>query len=269
MGMSGQSSDPTLPSYHTNGLPLITNLIELVTQASVASGRHQGLKPGKIALLAWPGQPDNPATTYQGVKWLHADSWMTYQRTNFVTPGFPGYPSGHSTFSRSAAELLTAITGSEFFPGGLGSYTITSLANEKGPTQPVTLQWATYYDAADQVGLSRIWGGIHPPVDDFTGRRLGAQCGEAVWALAQKYFDGSVLNMPVSLAFHEMSPGVHEVRFNTVRGLYYKLQWTASLDAPFMEGPLGSIRALENWISATNSDSTPSKFYRVSVSLTP
>ena len=96
-------------------------------------------------------------------------SWVPYQRTNFVTPAFPGYPSGHSTFSRSAAEVLTAMTGSEFFPGGISWYTITNLVNELGPTQPVTLQWATYFDAADQVGVSRIWGGIHPPVDDFAG----------------------------------------------------------------------------------------------------
>src|SRR6266498_5054628 len=116
---------------------------------------------------------------------------MPYQRTNFVTPAFPGYFSGHSTFSRSAAEILTAITGSPFFPGGLGTYTNYALGFEKGPSQPITLQWATYYDAADQAGLSRIWGGIHPPVDDFGGRRAGSQCGKAVWALAHKFFDGS------------------------------------------------------------------------------
>ena len=33
-------------------------------------------------------------------------------------PPFPGYVSGHSTFSRAAAEVMTAFTGSEYFPGG-------------------------------------------------------------------------------------------------------------------------------------------------------
>src|SRR6266404_5187805 len=70
----------------------------------------------------------------------------------------------------------------------------TGLGFEKGPSLSFQLQWATYYDAADQAGLARIWGGIHPPVDDFAGRRAGAQCGQGVWALAQKYFDGSVTN---------------------------------------------------------------------------
>ena len=138
---------------------LMASGIELVTASSVSSGRHAGLTPGKIALHCWPGETPQ-RTAPNGVRWLHAEVWTTYQRTNFVTPAFPGYISGHSTFSRSAAELLTAITGSPFFPGGMGSYTITNLVNEKGPSQPVTLQWATYYDAGDQVGLSRTWGGI-------------------------------------------------------------------------------------------------------------
>lgn len=197
MGQSGQSSDRALPSYHTNGLPLIPDLIELVTtETAKAGGRHAGLTVGKVAVRSWPGQPANPKTQYSGVKWILAANWIPYQMKTFVTPAFPGYTSGHSTFSRSAAEVLTAITGSEFFPGGMGTYTAkanTTLTFELGPTTDVQLQWGTYYDAADQAGLSRIWGGIHPPSDDFGGRKTGAQAGKQVWVLARQYFDGSVL----------------------------------------------------------------------------
>ncbi len=77
MGLQGQSSDPGAAAYHTNGLPLVTNLIELVTAATIASGRHSNLTAGKIAIYAWPGQPDDPAT-YQGVRWIHADAWVPY-----------------------------------------------------------------------------------------------------------------------------------------------------------------------------------------------
>src|SRR3989454_7509841 len=52
LGGLGQSTDPGLPKYNANGLPLITNLIELVSTSSVASGRHAGLTPGKIAVLS-------------------------------------------------------------------------------------------------------------------------------------------------------------------------------------------------------------------------
>ena len=53
------------------------------------------------------------------------------------------------------------------------------------------LQWATYYDAADQAGISRLYGGIHIPADDFAGRGPGSICGKAAWALASQYFDGT------------------------------------------------------------------------------
>jgi len=131
------------------------------------------------------------------------------------------------------------------------------------------LQWATYYDAADQVGVSRIWGGIHPPVDDFTGRQVGAQCGQAVWALAQKYFDGSVVRTPVTLALSQQGAGTNELRFNTLRSLYYKVQSSTSLGLPFSDEPGGATRALEGWIIRTNPAAGPQKFYRVSASLTP
>jgi hypothetical protein len=110
-----------------------------------------------------------------------------------VTPAFQGFVSGHSTFSRAAAEVMTAFTGSEYFPGGVSGYTIkaNSLKFEKGPTTDVRLEWATYYDAADQAGQSRLWGGIHIQADDFAGRQIGSQCGKAAWILAERYFAGT------------------------------------------------------------------------------
>lgn len=111
-----------------------------------------------------------------------------------MTPAFQGYVSGHSTFSRAAAEVLTAFTGSEYFPGGVSGYTIKagSLKFEKGPTTDIRLEWATYYDASDQAGQSRLFGGIHVLVDDLTGRQIGSVCGKDAWAKAQLYYSGRV-----------------------------------------------------------------------------
>src|SRR6185295_5956772 len=214
-------------------------------------------------------QPNNPATTHRGVKWLHAADWMTYQTTNFVTPAFPGYISGHSTFSRSAAELMTEITGSEYFPGGMGSYTITKLINEQGPSQPVTLQWATYFDAADQVGISRIWGGIHPPADDFAGRRVGAECGQGAWTLARTYWDGSVTNTPITLVLRPLDAGTNQIRFNALRGFYCKVQSTTNLAVPFADEPGGATLALDSSVTLTNAVTGPQKFYRAAISPAP
>jgi hypothetical protein len=268
-GGQGQSSDPGLPSYHTNGLPLVPDLIELVTDATVASGRHAGLTPGKIAVFCWPGQPQFPQDETSGVHWIHAEDFMPYQKKTFVTPAFPGYISGHSTFSRSAAEIMTAFTGSKWFPNGLGSFTITQLVNEAGPTQPVTLQWASYYDAGDQVGLSRIWGGIHPPADDFPGRRVGAQVGSNVWALAQKFFDGSVVNSEIRLTTRKVDANNAELRFNAVRGLYYKVHSASEVAGPYSDGGQPGQVALERSIAKTNALSGSKKFFRVSASLSP
>jgi hypothetical protein len=244
-------------------------LIELVTAASAApGGRHQGLTPGKVALLCWPGEPANHAM-HQGVKWLHADTWTTYQRSNFVTPAFPGYISGHSTFSRSAAEIMTAITGTHFFPGGLGDYTITNLINEQGPSAPVTLQWATYYDAADQIGISRIWGGIHPPVDDFAGRRAGAQAGQGAWNLAKKYFDGTIARTPIVLGIRSLEPMSCEVRFDAVRGFYYKLQSASDPHGMFSDDPAGFVQAFDPSLAWTNALSGVQKVYRVVQAIAP
>jgi hypothetical protein len=129
-----------------------------------------------------------------GVGWVRAVEWITYQRRTFVTPAFPGFISGHSTFSRAGAEVLTQLTGSPYFPGGLGEYVApagTFLTFEHGPTAEVRLQWASYFDASDQAGQSRLWGGIHIAPDDFAGRRLGHQVGLDAVALARTYYDGT------------------------------------------------------------------------------
>jgi hypothetical protein len=194
----GQSSDPDAPSYDPQGLPLVPGLVEVVTERSSAPGAehaHLAGHDGEIAIRAWRGNPEDPATDTAGVGWILATEWVPFQLWTFVTPAFAGYVSGHSTFSRAAAEVLTAFTGTPYFPGGLFEATVPaeSLQVELGPSRDVVLEWATYYDAADQAGVSRLYGGIHIAADDFGGRRIGSECGKGAWALARRYFDGSAL----------------------------------------------------------------------------
>jgi len=196
MGGKGQSSDPSAVSYDPAGLPLEPDLIEIANAATVApGGRHHdaGARPGDIVIRAWNGFPEDPKTQTSGVGWIRAVDWVPYQRSTFVTPAFAGYPSGHSTFSRAAAEVLTAFTGDPYFPGGMTSFSVAKgeLLHEEGPTQDTTIQWATYYDAADQAGISRLFMGIHVPSDDLEGRKIGAICGIDAMAKAVTFFDGS------------------------------------------------------------------------------
>ena len=195
----GQSSDETLPSYHENGIPLKPGYIELVEADDALAGENDE-HVGKIKLLAWRG-PDyieDPDTDVAGVAWILAENWWPYQRPTFVTPPFAGYVSGHSTYSRTAAEVLTALTGDEYFPGGMSDFKAEKdnfLVFERGPSVTLTLQWATYRDASDQCSLSRIWGGIHPPIDDIPGRLIGIKIGQAAFEHAMSFVeaDGSLV----------------------------------------------------------------------------
>lgn len=197
MGGIGQSSDPDQPSYHEKGLPLEPGVVEVITEETTAPGeRHEELRghEGEIAVYAWTGTPEDPETEVAGVAWIRAVDWVPYQLPTFVTPSFAAYVSGHSSFSRASAEVLTAFTGSEFFPGGLGEWTIPadSFEFEAGPATDVVLQWATYHDASDQAGLSRLYGGIHVRADDIEGRLIGAEVGRLAWDQALVHYGGVV-----------------------------------------------------------------------------
>ncbi len=196
MADRGQRSDPQQPHYAADGIPLYPDFIELIGAGDELAG-VAGEHIGKIKLRAWrgPNSVDNPREDAAGVGWIRAEEWWPYQRPSFVTPPFAGYVSGHSTYSRAAAEVLTLLTGDAYFPGGIARFLARRdefLTFERGPSVDVELQWATYRDAADQCSLSRIWGGIHPPADDMPGRLLGLEIGQRAFAQAERYFVGQV-----------------------------------------------------------------------------
>lgn len=184
----GQCSDSEGPNYNPLGAPLVPGYIELVAEGDPLAG-DLNENVNKIKLYTWRGPDfiDDPETDIAGVGWILAENWWPYQRPSFVTPPFAGYVSGHSTYSRTAAELMTLMTGSAFFPGGMSGFVLEQnefLVFEEGPSQTIELQWATYQDASDQCSLSRIWGGIHPPIDDIPGRKIGMELGPETFNMA-------------------------------------------------------------------------------------
>lgn len=116
--------------------------------------------------------------------------WKPSQPTSFVTPAFPEFISGHSTFSAASAEAPRSFTGSDVFSH---SVTVNFSRVEPGlvPAQPVPLQWATFTEAANEAGLSRRYGGIHFAQGDLVGRALGRQVGARTWEKAQHFFVGT------------------------------------------------------------------------------
>jgi hypothetical protein len=88
-----------------------------------------------------------------------------------TTPNFPAYTSGHSTFSAAAAAVLTSFYGDNY------KFSTT------GPGLPgVTRSFTSFNQAADEAGMSRIYGGIHFMSDNTAGLAAGKRVGEYVTA---------------------------------------------------------------------------------------
>jgi hypothetical protein len=192
----GQSTDENLPHYHPGGFPLIPDHVELVEVGDPLAGVDNE-NVDKIKIYSWKGPEyiENEIFDEAGVDWILAENWWPYQRPTFVTPPFAGFVSGHSTYSRAAAEIMTAMTGDAYFPGGMGVFDCEQdqfLVFEDGPSAFVELQWATYRDASDQCSLSRIWGGIHPPADDLPGREIGLEIGLDAFDFVTELFNTEV-----------------------------------------------------------------------------
>ena len=199
MAELGQSTDTSADNYHPGGLNLIPGSIETVELGDNLAGTL-GENVGKIKLRAWNGSSsiNNVDSEFAGVGWVLAEAWEPYQRPSFVSPPFAGYVSGHSTFSRAAAEVLTAFTGDAYFPGGMGVFLAPEnefLVFEDGPSVDVELQWATYRDASDECSLSRIYGGIHPYFDDIPGRLMGIEIGLDAYDRSVSFFGDGTTNI--------------------------------------------------------------------------
>ena len=134
-------------------------------------------------IVAWGGP-------YSGTMTIDGSEWQPYQESCFVSPAFPEFVSGHSTFSAASAEVFKAFTGSDTFGHEVE---IGFSRTEPGlvPTQPLTLHWETFSDAADEAGMSRRYGGIHFAAGDLEGRALGRKVGERVWEKSVTFWDGT------------------------------------------------------------------------------
>ncbi|MGD2182462.1 vanadium-dependent haloperoxidase [Lusitaniella coriacea] len=140
---------------------------------------------GVQEILGWTGPNE-------GSKWIAGNTWIPYQRTDFVSPPFAEYVSGHSAFSAAAAEIFKRYTGSDGF-GGRATITPRSSTYESNtPQQPVVLYWETFMDAANESGFSRLYGGIHFRDANLNGLSLGRAVADRVWARSLYYINGGV-----------------------------------------------------------------------------
>jgi hypothetical protein len=158
---------------------------DFVRPVGLVRQRHQGQR-----IRSWAGP-------YLGTREIAGEQWLPYQRLSFVTPAFPDYVSGHSTFSMAAATVLQTFTGSDAFGAAVIVPPGTSFVEPRTATHPgvpaadVTLSWPTYTAAADEAGVSRRYGGIHFVDADLDGRQLGRDIGRHVWGKARTFWEGT------------------------------------------------------------------------------
>lgn len=125
----------------------------------------------------------------EGTKKLEGEEWLPY----IPTPPFAEYVSGHSTFSAAADEVLYQFCESRAY----GESVVIPKGGSKiepgcTPVEEVTLTWDTLKVAANQAGVSRLYGGIHFMDGDMQGRKLGYKVGCAVYEKASAYFNGEL-----------------------------------------------------------------------------
>jgi len=123
---------------------------------------------------------------------MMGESFGTFQSITFVTPAFPSYLSGHSTFSAAGAEVLKRFTGSDNF-GNTLTFAAGSSTLEPGAVPATTLNVPlnTFSDAAVSAANSRITGGIHFVEDNTDGLTMGRQVGAVVWDKYQSHLNGT------------------------------------------------------------------------------
>ena len=91
-------------------------------------------------------------------------NWASF----IVTPPFPDYVSGHSTFSGAAATVLALFYGTEDLPFTIGSDFLPG----------VYRSFSTCLDAAEEAAVSRLYGGIHFRSANEDGLQAGISIGE-------------------------------------------------------------------------------------------
>ena len=95
-------------------------------------------------------------------------TWVQY----LPSPPFPAYTSGHSSFSKASAQVLTHFYGNDAITFTTSSDTVPG----------VFRKFDSLADCADEIGMSRIYGGFHFMFDNVQGKATGKKVGDYVSA---------------------------------------------------------------------------------------
>ncbi|QNR25509.1 DUF6851 domain-containing protein [Croceimicrobium hydrocarbonivorans] len=134
---------------------------------------------GGKTITAWGGEG-------KGMMEMDGNMWRPYSPATFLCPPFPSYTSGHSTISGACAEALKYWTGSDEF-GTEVEWVAGSLTELDRLGDTVTLKFPTFTNAAEQAGISRVYGGYHIQSDNIEGLNLGRNVARNAWQFYKKH----------------------------------------------------------------------------------
>lgn len=98
---------------------------------------------------------------------VQQSDWRSY----IPTPEFPAYPSGHSTFGATAAEMIALLLGRDDV-----SFSGRSPDEVLWPQlQGVTRHWTSLSQMAEENGMSRLYGGVHWEIDHTEAMKCGRE----------------------------------------------------------------------------------------------
>lgn len=169
---------------------------------------YDGSRPGTLIRHLYAGQQvrgwGGPG---EGTVTLPAEQWSPYSPSDFLTPPFPGYVSGHSTVSGGSGRFLELFTGSDRFgyeePWTVGSLTepglpCTQIQRSEGQAPPpadlsceTTITLPTFSATAEMAGFSRVLGGFHIQADNLAGLDMGRSVADHDWDVVNSYFRGT------------------------------------------------------------------------------
>jgi hypothetical protein len=93
---------------------------------------------------------------------------------NMASPPFPSYISGHSTFSAAGARMISLCIGTDDV-----DFSVTS-----DGLPGVVHTFKKLSDAQREVGMSRVWGGIHTMSDNLEAQKIGVKVADWVFSHA-------------------------------------------------------------------------------------
>jgi hypothetical protein len=169
-----------------------------------------GMGVFQASICAWKLKRNHlQARPIQRIRYLYdpsEENWLPYQESNFVTPPFPDFVSGHSTFSATASRIIYQIIkkNSIDLRGVVLESSLLKLLNPilfaetdntqfnmcqinilpgsstidtktTTPRSGCALEWSNLDQMADEAGLSRIYGGIHYESSNQGGLSLGRE----------------------------------------------------------------------------------------------